>query len=246
MALVACDDVRAAGVGPCNREARGRAATGLTGLAPAFGCWLCAVGEFSLRLARRVLDEVVVRLTFIDVFERGKPTSAEGEVEACLGGAILLRRVATSGMLFSSSNSKSSKRPFLGLSMHGAMLTSGESLSKDSSWAAWLARALRGEELPGWDEEADSRCSESLKLEDSSEKSVASEILAIERVWRIGCSSMLVRNAVARRFCGDVVDMVMMEALPQLGRIAVLDGGIRYGGEDPEKGEMTVSTACTR
>lgn len=77
-----CEEERSAGVVACNLDTGGRVASGLTGLAPGRICSARAVGEFSLRLVRRVLLEVVLfgcRLT--DVFDRGSPTSAEGEVD---------------------------------------------------------------------------------------------------------------------------------------------------------------------
>lgn len=142
------------GVMPCSLEARGTAATGLTGLAFARACSACDVGEFCFWLARSALL-LVLRPRLVDVSDGGKPTSAEGDLEERLGGAFPLRRVGTSAALFSSSNSKSSKRPFLGLSMHAAMLTSGDSGSKASNCAAWLALAFRGDRVAVCNVEAD-------------------------------------------------------------------------------------------
>lgn len=80
-------------------------------------------------------------------------------------------------------------------------------------WRAILFRRAGGgsrvsEEV---DETVVWRCSTTREVDDSSEKSLKSEILAIERVCRMGWSSMLLRSVVvARRFAGGVVDMVVV------------------------------------
>lgn len=58
------------------------------------------------------------------------------------------------------------------------------------------------------DEEAVWRWSTIFEVEESSSIGVWSEILAMDRVWRMGWLSMALRIVVARRFCGDVVDIV--------------------------------------
>lgn len=135
---------------PSNLDGRESGTARLTGLAPAFTSSSLGA-EFPFRLVRSIL-EVVLDDSVTDVLERGRPTSAEGDVDVRRVAAVLLRLVGTSATLFSNSNSKSSKRPFLGLSIHGAILMSGESLSNSSSCVAWLARALRGEDNFGCDE----------------------------------------------------------------------------------------------
>ena len=81
--LGATDEERIEGMGPCSLDAHGRAAAGLTGLALGRAGSVGVVGEFSLRLVSRALLLLVALLRFraTDVLDRGRPTSAEGEVD---------------------------------------------------------------------------------------------------------------------------------------------------------------------
>lgn len=57
---------------------------------------------------------------------------------------------------------------------------------------------------------------------------MASETRAMERVCRMGCSRRLDRDEVARRFCGEVVDMMsVVVANKGSGMVYQINAGIR-------------------